>query len=119
MSDKITSLLSCGNIIPQLQFTWLDTIKAKHESEIIPCLHEICEHFISRKNYLSCLDTANAIHEKYDQLNEKALSFKFLALNKMRAHSKLQNEFSLFKKRYLATYQEAYSGTIDEINKLR
>ena len=57
--------------------------------------------------------TATTDYETY------GLDDKIIALNKMRGYSKSKNEFSLFKKRYFATYQEEYKLSIDEINKLR
>jgi DNA-binding SARP family transcriptional activator len=118
-SDKIISLLNYGNLTPRLHFQWLDNIKAKYESEIVSYLHEICDYFISSKNYLSCIDTAIIIHEKYDELDEMALSYKINALNKIKGHSKAQNEFELFKKRYFAIYKEEYTKTIDNFVRAR
>jgi len=107
------------SLLPFLQFEWLDKIKAAYENEIISILLSICDDYYSNKNYLACFETAGIIHAKYDEINELALKYKIVALNKMRGHSKTKNEFSLFKKRYLATYEEEYKHTIDEINKLR
>ena len=64
------------------------------------------------------IQTARIIHEKYDEINEEALRYKILSLDKMKGHSKIKNEFELFKRRYFATYQETYSLTIDELHKL-
>jgi two-component SAPR family response regulator len=117
--DYFISLVSCGDIPHSLQFEWLDKIKANYESEILSCLYELCGNFLSKEDYLACLDTSGLIHEKYDQLDEIALSFKLTTLNKMKGYSKAKNEFELFRKRYLATYSENYKRTLEEIIKLR
>ena len=116
--DEIISLLSYGSLLPFLQFDWLDKIKAAYENHIISMLLTICKDYYTKKNFLTCFETAGIIHEKYDEINEIALKYKIVALNKMKGHLKSKNEFSLFKKRYLATYQEEYKLSIDEINKL-
>jgi two-component SAPR family response regulator len=117
--DLFISLVSFGNILTNLQFEWLDTIKANYESEILSSLYELCDIFLFKEDYLACLDTANLIHEKYDPLDEIALSFKVTALNKMKGFSKSQNELELFRKRYFATFQEEYKNTVDEVMHLR
>jgi hypothetical protein len=48
-----------------------------------------------------------------------ALSYKINALNKIKGHSKAQNEFELFKKRYFAIYKEEYTKTIDNFVRAR
>jgi len=117
--ELFISLVSHGNILPGLQFEWLDKIKANYESDILSGLYEICDNLLFRKEYLACLDASNLILEKYDQFDEIALSFKVITLNKMKGHSKAQNEFELFKKRYFATYKEEYKLTIEEVMRLR
>jgi two-component SAPR family response regulator len=116
--DKIISLFSYGNLLPFLQFEWLDKIKATYENDVISILLSICNDYFTHKNYLTCFETASIIHEKYDEINEEALRYKIISLDKMKGHSKSKNEFELFKRRYFATYQETYSLTIDELNKL-
>ena len=107
------------SLLPFLQFDWLDKIKGAYENEMISILLSICNDYYSKKNYLACFETAGIIHAKYDEINELALKYKIISLNKMKGHSKSKNEFSLFKKRYFATYQEEYKLTIDEVGKLR
>jgi len=119
LPDLFISLASYGNISPNLQFEWLDKIKANYEGDILSCLYEICQNALLKDDYLICLDASNLIHEKYDQLDEIALSFKLKALNKMKGFSKSQNEFDLFKKRYLATYNENFKQTLEEMIQLR
>ena len=88
------------------------------KNDVISILLSICNDYFTQKNYLACFETARIIHEKYDEINEQALRYKILSLDKMKGHSKSKNEFELFKRRYFATYQETYSLTIDELNKL-
>jgi len=82
---------------------------------MISRLLSICNDCYSKKNNLACFETAGIIHEKYDEINELALKYKIIALNKMKGHSKSKNEFELFKKRLFETYKEKYSGTIESL----
>lgn len=116
--DEIISLFSYGKLLPFLQFEWLDMSKATFENDVISILLSMCNDYFTHKNYLTCFETASLIHEKYDELNEKALRYKIISLVEMKGHSKSKKEFELFKRRYFATYQETYTLTIDEINKL-
>lgn len=116
--EEIISLFSYGNLLPFLQFVWLDKTKAIYENDVISILLSICNDCIVQKNYLTCFETARIIHEKYDEINEEALRYKIISLDKMKGHSKSKNEFELFKRRYFATYQKPYALTIDALNKL-
>jgi DNA-binding SARP family transcriptional activator len=118
-SDLFISMVTYGNIPHSFQFEWLDRIKASYESDVLSCLYELCDNFFLKEDYLACMDTSNVILQKYDQFDETALVFKIVALNKMKGHSKAQNEYELFKKRYFTTYQEEYKRTIEEIIQLR
>ena len=110
--------MSYGSLLPFLQFNWLDKTKATYENEVISIILAICDDYYSDKNYLDCFETASIIHAKYDEINELALKYKIIALNKMKGHLKSKNEFEQYKKRYLATSKEAFTLTIDEINRL-
>ena len=116
--DEIISLFSYGNLLPFLQFEWLDKTKAIYENDVISILLSMCNDSFTNNKYLTCFEMASIIHEKYDELNEEALRYKIISLDKMKGHSKSKNEFELFKRQYFATYQETYSLTIDELNKL-
>jgi two-component SAPR family response regulator len=113
------SLVSNGNILHNLQFEWLDSIKSNYENEILSCLYDLCENFLSRQEFLACLEVSSLIHDKFDPLDETALNFKITALNMMKGLSKSQNEFELFRKRYFAAYNEKYKRTLEDIINLR
>lgn len=113
--EELISLFYYGNILPFLPFEWLDKTKATYENDAISILLALCNDQFSSKNYLTCFETASIIHEKYDEINEEALRYKIISLDKMKGHSKSKNEFELFKRRYFANYHETYALTIDEL----
>ena len=73
---------------------------------------------LTQHNFLSCYETAQIIHEKYDPLDEIALGFKVRALNKMRGYKRPRKEFEQFKKRYARIMDDKYSRTFKEVTNL-
>ncbi|MCP3933373.1 MAG: hypothetical protein GY705_30255 [Bacteroidetes bacterium] len=117
--DSLISLISFGSLLPQLQFDWLDQYKSRYESDILVVLYHICNNYYAERQYLSCLETARIIHEKFDPIDEIALSFKIKALNKIKSQKKAYDEFELFKKKYTATYNDNYVRTFNEVENLQ
>ena len=98
-----------------LQFEWLDKFKALYENEVLSSLYRVCHNYYVEKKYLSCFETAQIIHNKFDTLDEMALRFKIKALIKMKSQSKAHEEYELFKKRYFASYKDQFTVAYSDI----
>lgn len=113
--EFLVSMFSFGNTLPHQQFEWLDKFKLLYENEALSSLYRVCNNYYVEKKYLSCFETAQIIHSKFDSLDEMALRFKIKALNKMKSQSKAHEEYELFKKRYFSIYKEQYKLSFNEI----
>jgi hypothetical protein len=113
--EFLVSMFSFGNVLPHLQFEWLDKFKSLYENEALSSIYRVCNNFYIEKKYLSCFEAAQIIHNKFDSQDEMALRFKIKALNKMKSQIKAHEEYELFKKRYYSVYKEQYKQSFTDI----
>lgn len=114
----LVSMFSLGKILPHLQFQWLDKFKIKYESEAIQLLYDISNKYYAEKSYLNSFDSAQIIHENFDDIDEMALALKIRALNKLKSGKKAHDEFELYKKRFASIYSTKYSRSFQDVENL-
>lgn len=114
-SNFLVTLFSFGNILPNLQFDWLDKYKINYEMEVNSKIYSISNHFFIQKKYLNSFESAQLIHDKFDEIDEMALALKVRALDKLKSIKKAYDEYERYKKRYASFYKEHYKLTYEEV----
>jgi two-component SAPR family response regulator len=96
----IMGMYAMGNLLPDEKVPELDKYKGNFETQAIELLIHYGYKYLDGQKYATCYEIAAIIHNRYDELNEKALNIKLTALNKLRNHNKARQEYDNFCQRF-------------------
>jgi DNA-binding SARP family transcriptional activator len=103
-----------GNLLPDIQTTWLDNFKSDISNRIIDMLLEYSQKLDVTKDDRVLLEIADTIFN-YDSINQEALVIKCSVLNKKGKYSLAKTWYDHFAKEYKTLYAESYPKTFDEV----
>jgi two-component SAPR family response regulator len=111
---KLLSIVSSGELLPNLQTEWVDPFKANFANELIDLLIEVSKQqnlvlSLSEQVYL-----ADAILI-YDILNDDALKLKCSSLVKMGKNGLAQATYNSFVKQYAVLFGAKYNYSFTQI----
>lgn len=114
--ERLLEVLSFGDILPNIQYDWIDNFKSDFSSHVI----DVLMHYLDSKNEVIKnnasfrLKIADIILT-YDSINEEAISVKSRILYKAGKKGLAKLVFSNFEKDYKTLLGEKYPKTLSEI----
>lgn len=112
---ELVTIAGRGSFLPECSYEWLDSFKAEISDKLIDNLIILADlPNIKEDNKLS-VQIADTIFNQ-DNLNEKALSIKCIALVNMGKRSAANNCYNKFVKDYESIYQVQYPMSFAEIS---
>lgn len=113
---RLLELVSYGNMLPNIQYEWIDNFKSDFTNKIIDTL----TYFIESKNKAIADDLS--LHLKiadtiltYDTINEDAIIIKCQILYKIGKKGLAKTVFNNFTRDYKALLNETYNKTLAQI----
>src|SRR5690606_13059749 len=103
----LISLISKGNILPNNEYKWLDSVRSDVSGSAIQTLMKYADLIQIEKEPRLTLKIAEFI-SKFDDLNEKALYLKCKAYSVLGQHSAAKNTYEKFVEEYEKAYGEAF-----------
>lgn len=114
--ERLLELLSSGDILPNIQFEWIDNFKSDFSSQVIDCLL----HYLNSKN--ETIATNLSIRLKiaetiltYDSINEDAIAIKCQVLYHVGKKGLAKSVYNNFIRDYKALLGEVYSKTLKNL----
>lgn len=111
---KLLSIVSAGELLPNLQEEWIDPFKADFSNDLIDLLLALSTRPDIRAIPQMCIDLADVIFI-HDSLNEDALRLKCSVLIEMRRNGLAQKVYASFVKEYNALFGTDFNYTFDQI----
>ena len=111
---KLLSLLSRGELLPDLQVEWVDSFKSDFSNNLMDVLFELSKKQKIRENPQLCIDLADVIFIQ-DSLNEDALRLKCVMLIKMGRNKLSKNVYESFVKEYRILFASDFEITFEQI----
>lgn len=111
-ADRLLELLLQGNMLPNMEFDWLDPFKSTFSNKAIDCL----THLLQNGGYddallLRIADTLFL----HDFLNENALTVKCQILCKQNKRGLAKMQYDAFCREYKATLDEEYPRSFKDL----
>ncbi|MBT1685602.1 Kelch repeat-containing protein [Dawidia soli] len=113
-AETLLRFVKRGNLLPNIQTTWLDNFKSDISNRIIDVLLEYSQTLNATKDDRVLLEIADTIFH-YDSINQEALVIKCSVLNKKGKYSLAKTWYDHFVKEYKTLYAESYPKTFDEV----
>jgi two-component SAPR family response regulator len=111
---KFLSIVSTGELLPNLQTEWVDPFKADFANELIDLLLDIANQNSSSLSTQDRIDLADAIFI-HDSLNEDALKLKCSALVKMGKNGLAKAVYFSFIKEYSLLFGAKFKYSFEQI----
>jgi two-component SAPR family response regulator len=111
---KLLSLVSGGEMIPNLQIDWIDSFKADFSNNLIDILLDIEQQPGLKLSPQEYIDLADAIFV-HDFLNEDAIKLKCKTLIKMGKNGLAKGAYDSFIKEYHASFGSRFKYSFDQI----
>lgn len=112
--QRLLSIVSVGELLPNMQTEWLDSFKADFASELIDLLLDIAQQEDSKISMSMKMEISNAIFV-HDALNEDALRIKCSYLVKMGKNGVAKNVYKSFVKEYKEWFGTEYRFGFEEV----
>ncbi|MCV9385259.1 kelch motif-containing protein [Reichenbachiella ulvae] len=113
--EKITisdlQLIKKGNLLPAMEFDWIDGFKAKFSNKIV-------DYLLDKSKTLPVddkvqIEIADVIFQ-HDIINQDALSIKITCLNAMKKFAFAKQTYEVFSKEYLTLYGEEFDTPFED-----
>jgi len=111
---RLLSIVSSGELLPNLQIEWIDPFKADFSNNLIDLFLDIVHQpglDISAQDRIHLMDTI-LIH---DSLNEEALKFKCSILVRMGKNGLAKNAYNSFSKEYRLLFGTDFKQTFEQV----
>ena len=112
--NRLVSLLSFGELLPNMQVDWMDSFKASFTNEVLDCLVKL----IYRDDLVSdnhiCIHLANSIFT-LDPINEIALSIKCKILYQTGKGGMAKSRYATFCKEYERLLNTEYPVSFSDV----
>ena len=112
----IIAIARNGNILPEMDYLWLDEIKSEIANEIMDRLLAYGESEIVKNNPIIYF-IISEILSKLDSFNEDALTFRCKAYVLLGRHQSAKNSYDKFCAEYKSVYNEDFPTSFVEIVK--
>ena len=112
--QKLLSILSGGEFLPNLQVEWVDSFKADLSNNLLDILLDLSKKEQILKEPQLCVDLADAIFI-HDSLNEEALILKCTMLVKMGRNKLSKNVYEAFVKEYQQLFGTGFRLSFEQI----
>lgn len=113
---KMLYFISRGAFLKQMEFAWLDDIKADVNNKVVDELIKEIDYLDTEKDADYIIDIANNIFS-FDPLNEDALQYKCKILDSHGRHSIAKTTYERFAKEYKKSFGEDFPVSFNEILK--
>jgi two-component SAPR family response regulator len=111
---KLLSLVSGGEMLPNLQIDWLDSFKADFSNTFIDILLDITQQPDLKLSPQEYIDLADAIFA-HDFLNEDAIKLKCKTLIKMGKNGLAKGAYNSFVKEYQASFGSKFKDSFNQV----
>ncbi len=111
---KLLSIVSVGELLPNLQVEWVDPFKADFSNTLVDLLLDLSKKAEIRSNPQISIDLADTIFI-HDSLNEDALRLKCSVLVKMGRNGLAQKAYTSFIKEYNILFGTEFEYSFDQI----
>jgi len=111
---QLLNIVSCGELLPNLQTDWIDPFKADFANDLIDLLIDVSkgnELSFSLPELVRLADTLLI----YDVLNDDALKLKCKSLVKMGKNGLAQTTYNSFVKHYFTLFGSKYNYSFSQI----
>lgn len=112
--QRLLSIVSTGDLLPDLQTEWLDSFKADFANELIDLLLDIMCQKEFKMPLPMKIEISNAIFV-HDTLNEDALQIKCICLVEMGKNGLAKNIYNSFMKEYKEWFGVEYKFTFEQL----
>ena len=112
--EKLLSIVSAGELLPNLQTEWIDPFKSDFSNELVDLLLRASQQPNIGANPQLCIHIADTIF-LHDSLNEDALKLKCSALIKTGKNGMAQKAYSSFAKEYKLLFNADFAYSFDRI----
>ncbi|MCG8474402.1 MAG: hypothetical protein MI784_02850 [Cytophagales bacterium] len=113
-ADQLIELFEKDLLISLHRNEWLDEKISLIITDTISLLIRFLQNNHSQLNDNYIIKAADLILQ-IDELEDQALKFKLLSLNRQKQHAKMHSEFERFTKKYESLYNETYPLGLMEI----
>jgi two-component SAPR family response regulator len=111
---RLLSIVSVGELLPNLQTEWVDPFKADFSNELIDLLFSLVKQNKPKLTPQEQVDLADAILI-HDSLNEDALKLKCKLLVKMGKNGLAKKAYASFTKRYFLLFGTHFNDSFEQI----
>ncbi|MDL2303013.1 hypothetical protein LJC28_01320 [Dysgonomonas sp. OttesenSCG-928-D17] len=111
---KLLSIVSVGELLPNLQVEWVDPFKADFSNTLVDLLLDLSKKAEIRSNPQVSIDLADTIFI-HDSLNEDALRLKCSVLVEMGRNGLAQKAYAAFTKEYNILFGTEFEYSFDQI----
>ena len=111
---KLLTMVSRGELLPNLQIDWIDPFKADFSNSLIDLLMDFATHSGLRLSPQEYIDLADAIFI-HDSLNEDALKIKCKTLLKMGKNGLAKSAYTSFQKEYQVSLGINFECSFEQI----
>lgn len=112
--QRLLSIVSTGDLLPDLQTEWLDSFKADFANELIDLLLDIMCQKEFEMSLPMKIEISNVIFV-HDALNEDALQIKCICLVEMGKNGLAKNIYNSFMKEYKEWFGVEYKFTFEQL----
>lgn len=112
---RLLSIVSVGELLPDLQIEWMDAFKADFSNELINLFLNIAQQPDLEISDQERIDLATVIMT-HDSLNEDALKLKCSILAKMGKNGLAKKTYNAFVKEYSTLLATTFKYSFDQIN---
>ncbi|MDR2627016.1 MAG: hypothetical protein LBC40_03165 [Dysgonamonadaceae bacterium] len=111
---KLIGIVSCGELLPNMQMEWVDTFKADFANDLIDLFLDISAQKSLNLSLQERIGLADAILI-HDTLNEDALKLKCSALVKMGKNGLAKSVYLSFTKKYAYSFGTKFKYSFEEV----
>ena len=112
--QRLLSIVSTGDLLPDLQTEWLDSFKADFANDLIDLLLDIMCQKEFEMSLPMKIEISNVIFV-HDALNEDALQIKCICLVEMGKNGLAKNIYNSFMKEYKEWFGVEYKFTFEQL----
>ncbi|MDR2148740.1 MAG: hypothetical protein LBE91_20050 [Tannerella sp.] len=111
---KLLSIVSFGELLPNVQVEWIDPFKSNFANQLIDLLVEVAQQDESAFSSLELVNLADTLLN-FDILNDDALKLKCRALVRMGKNGLARAAYNSFAKQYAVLFGTEYNLSFNQV----
>lgn len=111
--SNLLEFAACGQLLPNIQFEWLDNFKATYTDSMIDVLSKLRDSNQFKDNDYTLLQIANSIL-KFDSLDEESVRMKCKIFISLKRTGLAHNTYEQFIKEYHLVLNEEYNYSFED-----